>query len=86
MTDTVCTYDVRVRQCTAEQLASYARTATLRGAIVVERIDASPNARRGAYRITVCPDRDGPDAATTMAALTWSLRATGRLISAEPRF
>lgn len=79
------TYDLRVRDCTREQLASYARAAAPRPGVGIQPLDAPPGGAAGSYRVVVRPDAHGADAATTIAVLAWMLSAAGRLLSVRPR-
>ncbi|MDR6969898.1 hypothetical protein [Leifsonia shinshuensis] len=79
------TYDLRVQGCTRTRLAAYARSLSERPVLSIQPIDAPADASHGAYRVVVRPDGQGLDAATTIARLAWLLKATGRLVSVQPR-
>lgn len=75
------TYDLRVQDCTRQQLAGYARTLAGPGAVSVRPIDPQGGVTSHSYRLVVRPGAGGTDAATTIARLAWMLNATGRFVS-----
>jgi len=74
------TYDLRVEDCSRDQLASYARTLAAPAIVGVQPLE-----RKGegfvSYRLVVRPATDGADGATIVSALAWMLNATGRFVS-----